>query len=72
MDGFLELVAILACHWRLWITTVAALAAAIFLAAALTWFTGAYGIALALLGFGAGLMWEGARRPPKDFRKSDS
>ena len=65
MDGLFELIATFACHWRLWMTTIAALVTAIFLASTLAWFTGAYSIFLVLIGFGAGLMWEGAPRPPK-------
>jgi hypothetical protein len=70
MDGLFELIAF-AFHWRMWVVTLAALAVAIFLASTCTWFTGAYGIALVLMGFGAGLMWEGTPRPPQERTQGD-
>lgn len=58
MDALVELVAMLAFHWRIGISVLLALIAAIFLATAISWFTGWYGVLLVIFSFGAGLVWE--------------
>ncbi|WP_092955959.1 hypothetical protein [Paracidovorax konjaci] len=62
MDALVELIAILAIHWRVGLLTLISLVIAVFLAAALSWFTGWYGIMLVLLGLGVGMCWEDAQR----------
>lgn len=58
MDALLELLLLLVMHWRLGLATVVATVSAVALAIAIPPFTGPYGIALVLLGIGAGLLWE--------------
>lgn len=44
MDALFDLFVMLAFHWRIGITVLAALATALFLATTVSWFTGWYGI----------------------------
>ena len=60
MDTLFELALILTLHWRIGLLTLVAVGIAVFLAATLSWFTGWYGIMVILLGFGAGMLWEGS------------
>ncbi|MDD2178965.1 hypothetical protein OIN59_16125 [Acidovorax sp. D2M1] len=62
MDALIEFIATLALHWRIGISVLLALIAAIFLANALSWFTGWYGVLLVIFSFGAGLVWESIPR----------
>jgi len=58
MDALIELLAPLILHWRVGIATFCAMLVAVLLAAAFATFTGVFGIAVVLLGFGAGLLWQ--------------
>jgi hypothetical protein len=58
MDELFSALALLAIHWRVGISTLLTAVVAVFLALATEWFTGLYGIALVLLGLGAGMLWE--------------
>lgn len=59
MDALIDLLALLAGHWRLGLSMLCSLAAAVVLASLLSWFTGAFGLALVIGSVGAGLLWEG-------------
>jgi hypothetical protein len=71
MDALFELLAPLVLHWRVGVVTLGALLVAFFLTAAFALFTGVFGIAVVLLGFGVGMLWEAdasrskARASPK-------
>lgn len=61
-----HLLALLAA-WRIWRTvlaTVVAVAAAFLLARHVSWFTGGHGLAVVILAFGAGLLWDASARSP--------
>lgn len=58
MDGLFELLAQLVVHWRVGLASLVVTVASVVLAVAIPPFTGGHGIALVLLGFGAGLLWE--------------
>lgn len=60
MDALIDLLMLLVLHWRLGLSVVGALIAALVLASLLPWFTGAFGLALVIGSVGAGLLWEGA------------
>ena len=60
-----ELLAALACHWRVGLATTLTIVAAVALARSADWFTGGYGIAMVLVGLGIGLLWEGDAAKPK-------
>jgi hypothetical protein len=60
MDALIDLFMVLVLHWRLGLSVFGSTALAIFLAAALPWFTGAFGLALVVVSVGVGLLWEGA------------
>lgn len=62
MDSFLPIVGLLL-FWRTAVATTAAFLVAITLAVHVSWFTGGHGLALVLLAFGAGLLWETSARP---------
>jgi len=58
MDGVFELLAVLFLRWRVGAATAAALLMAFLLAATVPPFGGRCGIAVVLLGFGVGLLWD--------------
>lgn len=58
MDAILELIGPLFGHWRVGVATSVSLLAAVVLAACFASFTCGYGMALLLLGFGAGMLWD--------------
>ena len=58
MDALFELLIPLMFHWRVGVATFVALLVAVLLAVTIAPFTGLFGIATVLLGFGAGLLWE--------------
>ncbi|GKT00663.1 hypothetical protein AVKW3434_14760 [Acidovorax sp. SUPP3434] len=60
MDSVVDLLVLLTLHWRVGISTLIALVVAVFLSTALTAFSGWFGVPLVILGFGAGLLWEGS------------
>jgi hypothetical protein len=62
MDTVVGAVAMLIVNWRIGLLTFGSLAAAVFLASTLQWFTGAYGIGLVLVSFGAGMLWQGSAK----------
>ena len=67
MGEIVEALALLVIKWRIGLSVLGSIIAAIFLASAIPWFSGAYGIGLVLVSFGAGLLWQGAAeagRPP--------
>lgn len=59
MDSLIWIAALLL-HWRASGTVAVATAFAVALATYVPWFTGAHGLALVLVAFGAGLLWEGS------------
>lgn len=65
MDSLVELLALLALHWRVGVATLIAFALAVVLSLALAWFTGWYGVVLVLFGFGSGMLWEAEPRSGK-------
>jgi hypothetical protein len=65
MDALLELITMLAFHWRIGLAVLFALISAVFLATNISWFTGWHGVLLVIFSFGAGLIWESAPRSPK-------
>lgn len=58
MDALFELLGLLFSRWRVGVATSISLLVAVALAVVFASFTGGYGIALVLLGFGAGLLWD--------------
>lgn len=58
MAALIDLLALLAVHWRLGLSVLCALAAAVVLATLLSWFTGAFSLALVIGSVGPGLLWE--------------
>jgi len=62
MDSFLPLVALLL-FWRTAVASAVAFVLAMALAAHVSWFTGGHGLAVVLVAFGAGLLWESSARP---------
>ncbi len=60
MDALIDLFMVLVFHWRLGLSVVGSTALAIYLAATLSWFTGAFGLALVIGSFGIGVLWDGA------------
>lgn len=58
MEDLLDLLAPFIGYWRTLLVTVVALVVAVFLALTFAPFTGAYGIGLVLLAFGAGMLWD--------------
>lgn len=60
MDALFELVMLLVLHWRIGLLVVGTTVLAVFLAATLAWFSGAFGLALVIASVGLGLVWEGA------------
>ncbi|RCW70505.1 hypothetical protein [Pseudorhodoferax soli] len=60
MDALIDLFMLLVFHWRLGLSVVGTTVLAIFLAATLPWFSGAFGLALVIGSVGLGLLWEGA------------
>jgi hypothetical protein len=62
MESFLSILGLLL-FWRTAVATTVALVVAITLAVRVSWFTGGHGLALVLLAFGAGLLWESSARP---------
>jgi hypothetical protein len=60
MDALIDLLMLLVFHWRLGLSVLGSIVMAVFLASALPWFSGAFGIALVIGSVGAGLLWEGA------------
>ena len=61
MDSFLPVLALLL-FWRTATVTTVAFFVAVALAAHVSWFTGGHGLALVLVAFGAGLLWESSAR----------
>ena len=61
MDNFLPILALLL-FWRTAAVTTVAFVLAIALATRVSWFTGGHGLAVVLLAFGAGLLWESSAR----------
>jgi hypothetical protein len=61
MDSLLPIAALLL-FWRTAVATTVALVVAVVLAAHVSWFTGGHGLAVVLVSFGAGLLWEGSAR----------
>ena len=60
MDALIDLAMLLVFHWRLGLSVVGMTVLAVFLAATLPWFSGAFGLALVIASVGLGLVWEGA------------
>ena len=60
MGEIVEAVALLVMNWRIGVSVLGSIIAAVFLASAIPWFSGLYGIALVLVSFGAGLLWQGS------------
>jgi hypothetical protein len=60
MDALIDLFMLLVLHWRLGLSVVGTTVLAVFLAATLPWFSGAFGLALVIGSVGLGLLWEGA------------
>lgn len=60
MGALIDLFILLVLHWRLGLSVVGSAALAIYLAAALPWFTGEFGLVLVIGSIGVGLWWEGA------------
>jgi hypothetical protein len=60
MDTIIEAVTVLVINWRIGLSVVSSFAGAVFLASALQWFTGAYGIGFVLVSLGAGMLWQGS------------
>ncbi|MFN7154936.1 MAG: hypothetical protein ACK4OE_14725 [Acidovorax sp.] len=58
MDALIDLLMLLIFHWRLGLSVLGTLAVAIFLAAWIPWFTGAFGLAMVIASAGAGVWWE--------------
>lgn len=61
MEGFIALAAAVL-FWRTALSTGVALIVAILLAKYVSWFTGGLGLAVVLVAFGAGLLWESSAR----------
>ena len=59
MDTLIETITLLIVKWRVGLVVVLSCALAVVLASWLEWFTGAYGLALALAGVAGGIAWEG-------------
>ena len=60
MGEIVEALAQLVMRWRVGLAVLVSTGIAIFLASALQWFSGAYGIALVLFSLGAGMLWQGS------------
>jgi hypothetical protein len=60
MGEIVEAFALLVIKWRIGLSVLGSIIAAVFLASALPWFSGLYGIGLVLVSFGAGLLWQGS------------
>jgi hypothetical protein len=60
MGEIIDTLALLVIKWRIGLTVLGSIIAAIFLASAIPWFSGLYGIGLVLVSSGAGLLWQGS------------
>ena len=68
MGEIVEAIALLVIKWRIGLSVLGSIVAAVFLASAIPWFSGLYGIALVLGSFGAGLLWQGSAEAAQSAR----
>jgi hypothetical protein len=58
MEFAIEAIIGMILQWRIGLAFLVSLVCAIVLVLFVPWFTGGYGVALVILGFGGGMMWE--------------
>ena len=72
MGEIVEALALFVIKWRIGLSVLGSIIAAVFLASAIPWFSGLYGLGLVLVSFGGGLLWQGSAESGPPPRKKSS